>query len=386
MLQWTKKQARDYLVNYHMINTTIRYSVNDVFERLQSIQYDPLNVVGTNPELVLQSRVSNFRKEMLYNALYEERSLIDGWDKQMCIYQTKHFPHFNLIREHRALSEISSSKQYLDLEFEHLIDDVYNIIDVEGPLLSSKIRLGDTKKHRWGHTKASSVTLSYLFHKGSIGISSRNNTQKKFDIIHKIHPEIDLTNPFSTEEEFIEFYLYRRIQSLGIVWNKSSVAFCGLHISKKATREVYFKILEEKGLITQIMIDGVKDCFYVPTHALEYPISIVENISFLAPLDNMLWDRALVKELFHFEYTWEVYVPKEKRKYGYYVLPILRGSEIIGRIEFDKQRNIDPLKINNIWLEPSFKQTKKLEKELLKALNKFVKYLGVEEFKDTIVF
>jgi uncharacterized protein YcaQ len=379
MIEWTKKQARDYLVNYHMINTDKHHSISDVFNRLQSIQYDPLNVVGTNPELVLQSRVHNFKKEMLYNALYKDRFLIDGWDKQMCIYQTKHFPHLSLVREQRAAGEISSSKHYLDLEFEHLIEDVYTIIESQGPILSSKIKLGETKNHRWGHTKASSVTLSYLFHKGEIGIESRNNTQKKYDLIHKIHPEINSTNPFDTDEEFIEYYLFRRIQSLGLVWNKSSVAFSGLHINKKSTRETYLEILKNRELIEEITIEGIKEKLYVPTTALDYPIELSNRISIIAPLDNIIWDRALVLELFNFKYTWEVYVPKVKRKYGYYVLPLLKGSDIIGRIEFDKQRNTEPLKIINMWLEPNIKRTKTLEKEIDKALKKFAKYLGIKE-------
>ena len=94
-MNWTKKQAREFLVNYHMINSSNLYTIKDVFNRIKSIQYDPLNVVGTNPELVLQSRVHNFKKEMLYDALYKERYLIDGWDKQMCIFRTKEFPQLD---------------------------------------------------------------------------------------------------------------------------------------------------------------------------------------------------------------------------------------------------------------------------------------------------
>lgn len=379
MIKWTKEEARKYLVNYHMINTNNHYSINDVFNRLKSIQYDPLNVVGSNSELVLQSRVHNFRKDMLYNALYKERYLIDGWDKQMCIYQTKDFSRFNLIRENRALSEIKSSKQYLDLEFEHIVDDVYNIIDSKGPVLSSSINLGDRITHKWGHTKASSAALSYLYHKGEIGVESRRNTQKKYHTLDKLHPEMIKDNPFQTEEEFIEFYLYRRIQSLGLVWNKSSVAFSGLHINLKSNRSKYLNILIEKELITEVNIEGINQAFYVPTTALEYQIEVSNRISFLAPLDNMLWDRALVSAVFDFDYTWEVYVPKNKRKYGYYVLPILLGSNIIGRIEFEKQRNDDSLSITNIWLESNVKLDSRLERKFEKAFVKFSKYLGAKE-------
>lgn len=383
MITWTKKQARDYLVNYHMINTSNHYTINDVFERLQSIQYDPLDVVGTNPELVLQARIHNFKKEMLYDALYKERFLIDGWDKQMCIYQTKHFPHFNLVREDRAKGEIDSSKKYLDIEFKDIIEDVLRIVEEDGPLLSSSIKLGATIKHKWGHTKASSAALSYLFHKGDIGVVGRKSSQKHYDIIQRIHPDINTVNPFLSEPEFIEFYLYRRIQSLGLIWNKSSVAFSGLHIHKKTLREEYLNILLKQGNIEEIIVEGIKERMFIPKIALEHNIEINNNVSIIAPLDNIIWDRALIKTLFDFTYTWEVYVPKAKRKYGYYVLPLLKGSDFIGRIEFEKQRKSEPLKVLNIWLEPNVKQTKKLDKEIDRALTKFSKYLGTKEIIKT---
>ena len=376
-MEWTKKQAREFLVNYHMINSKNHYSIRDVFNRIKSIQYDPLNVVGTNPELVLQARVHNFKKDMLYDALYKERYLVDGWDKQMCIYEVKDFHYFNKIRENMANIESSFSMNFSGLEFKHIIDEVYSIIEENGPISSSKIKLGERKKHKWGSNKASSVAISYLFHKGLIGVDSRNNTQKNFDLIQRVHPNINSINPFTTEEDFIEYYLLRRIKSLGLVWNKSSVAFSGLHINKKSNRSKYFKSLTEKGLITEVSVVGMKEELYIPTEALNYPIDLNDRITILAPLDNILWDRALVKELFNFTYTWEVYVPKTKRKYGYYVLPLIRGSEIIGRIEFDKQRNSDPLKIINLWLEPSIEKTNKMDNELDLALNKFSKYLGI---------
>lgn len=383
MINWTKEQAKAYLVNYHMINTKHHYTVNDVFARLNVIQYDPLNVVGTNPELVLQSRVSNFKKEMLYDALYKDRYLIDGWDKQMCIYHIKDYDKLNLIREDRAKTEISSSKRYLDLEFEHLIDDVYNLIDHHGPILSSKIKLGDKIEHKWGHTKASSAAISYLFHKGDIGIESRNNTQKKYHTFDKLHPNIKKDNPFVSRDDFIEYYLYRRIQSMGLVWNKSSVAFSGLHIYLKKPREKFLKMLLDKGLIKEVSIEGLAETFYIPSIALTYEIEVIDQISFIAPLDNMLWDRALISKLFNFDYTWEVYVPKVIRKYGYYVLPILKGSDIIGRIEFDKQRSEEPLKVINIWLEPHLMMTKTLKNKIDKALIKFSKYLGTKDIDFT---
>ena len=95
-IKLTKKEARDFMVGYHLINIDKqpvgKKGVIDVFNRIKSIQYDPLNIVGRNSDLVLQSRVRKYKKTYLEDLLYKNRLLVDGWDKQMCIYQTQEIP------------------------------------------------------------------------------------------------------------------------------------------------------------------------------------------------------------------------------------------------------------------------------------------------------
>ncbi len=372
---WTKQQTREFLINYHFINNKSNPSIKDVFNRIQTIQYDPLNVVGTNSELVLQSRIKTFKKQDLYNALYKERYLIDNWDKQMGIIKTEDFSKLSLIREHRAKSEIAAYKDHLQIESLDFVDDVLNIIRTNGPKYSSEIKIGEAKKHRLGKTKPSSAALDYLFHQGIIGIRERRNTQKQYDLIENLVPNL-VSHTYESEEEFILYYLLRRIKSMGLIWNKSGVHFSGLHINKKSLRSKYLKILETKKLIKSIQVEDIKELFYIPSESLKYEITLLDRISFIAPLDNLIWDRSLIKELFNFEYTWEVYTPVVKRKYGYYVLPILKGSDFIGRIEFEKQRNQETLVVKQIWLEASVKTNKSLDKQIEQALKQFSKYLG----------
>jgi len=375
---WTKEEARDYLVNYHFINTDQSPSIEDVFERIQSIQYDPLNVVGSNSDLVLQSRIKGYKQEMLQEALYTHRILIDGWDKQMSIYQTKHFPYFSRVREERSQNALDSYMNYRGLDPNEYLDDVMRIISEDGPILSSQIKLGESIINKWGSSKPSSAALDYLFHKGMIGIDGRKNTQKKFNLIERLIDNYSHNDPIIDEEEFIDWLLLRRIKSLGLCWNKSSVAFSGIYINKKAIRTKHLKRLLDKELITKVSVEGLNEICYVPKEALDYDIQVKDRISFIAPLDNMIWDRVLMNQLFDFNYTWEVYVPKTKRKWGYYVLPIVRGSMIIGRIEFEKQRKTDPLQVISIAFEPGIRETKELNAKLNASLKRFAKYLGAE--------
>ena len=86
----------------------------------------------------------------------------------------------------------------------------------------------------------------------------------------------------------------------------------------------------------------------------------------------MLWDRNLIKAIFNFNYTWEIYVPKDKRKYGYYVLPVVYGDRIVGRIE--PKKNGNEMTVENIWLEPDIKKTKRILNAIEKLMKSFARF------------
>ena len=98
-----------------------------------------------------------------------------------------------------------------------------------------------------------------------------------------------------------------------------------------------------------------------------------KKMTFLAPLDNLLWDRKMINEIFNLDYKWEVYTPPKDRKFGYYVLPILYGDKFIGRIEPILKNDI--LEIKNLWTEPSFKWSNQSTKALNQAIKEFQIYL-----------
>lgn len=379
MITWTKKQARDFLVNYQMINTRESFTIKEVFHRIKTIQMDPLNVVGINPDLVLQARVDNYHQGDLNDALYKERYLIDGWEKQMSIYETKYFPHFSCVRKDRSERALKGAKKYLNIDATPYVDEVYDIVKSKGPIYSSQIKLGESKNSVWGHSKPSTIAIDYLWNKGLLGIQERNNTQKRYALIETLIPNHNEPSPFESEQAFIKWYLLRRIQTVGLTYSKSTVHFDGLHISKKAVRMKVIEELLDENAITEVLVEGIADSFYIPTSALDIKLSLQDKITFVAPLDNLTWDRVVLQKLFDFHYVWEVYTPAKKRTYGYYVLPILKGSNFIGKIEFEKQRNKDPLKVKTILYEDHVKQTKKLEQQMKSALTRFAEYLGTSE-------
>ena len=131
-------------------------------------------------------------------------------------------------------------------------------------------------------------------------------------------------------------------------------------------------------------IEGIEFPFYMaPEDEVFFDtVASEKHVKFLAPLDNVLWDREMVANIFNFEYSWEVYIPVEKRKYGYYVLPVLYGNDIIARFEPVKTNKGDPLTIKNWWWESGVKVTEALLGKMDRAIQKFAEYLSVP-YQDT---
>jgi len=160
----TKEKAKTLLTRYHMINTTDNLEGNEgilkVMDRLQSIQQDPLDVVGRNVDLVMQSRVKDYTRDGLKPLLYQDRLLIDGWDKMMAIYQTKDFLRFEEVRKVMAEEHIRVLEYRNQLDALNLTDLVIETLK-EGPKFANDIKLGGTQKSKWGQSKLSTAALDY---------------------------------------------------------------------------------------------------------------------------------------------------------------------------------------------------------------------------------
>ena len=101
---------------------------------------------------------------------------------------------------------------------------------------------------------------------------------------------------------------------------------------------------------------------------------------FLAPLDPLMWDKALISVIWNYQYSWEIYTPAIKRKYGYYTLPILYGDRFVGRIEAIPNRTEHVLHVKGLWWEDGVRLTKKLNTDLYKTLKAFSKFNDCEDF------
>ncbi len=388
-IEISKTQARRFLINYQGLDNNMHFNLEEgilkYIERVGCIQYDPLNVVGRNADLVLQSRIQGYKAHMLEELLYQKRSLIDGWDKMMAIYLTKDLPFLKRVRENHIESTVSTMRKRGTLKALELTEEVKNIIKEEGPKLAREINIGVThKRGRWGHGKLSSVALDYLYNCGELAIHSKQGTQKVYDIVGNII-DLDLIqtqDPFKCDREFYKWYVKRRIGSIGMIWGRNGGGWLGHFLSNKKLRSsIIDELLKEQSLVS-VKVKGIDEPFYLRTED-EWRLKNVSEYNFssmriLAPLDNLLWDRAMLEEIFGFSYTWEVYIPKEKRKFGYYVLPILCKDRFVARFEPEKHRGNRPLSIKNWWWEEGVIINNEIKENIDNCLIEFCNYLDAD--------
>jgi len=392
------EELRSFLVRYHSLDnydqlsgrtgnqTSPSSQIKKLLRRLGSVQYDPLNVVGRNPDLVFQSRIKGYTMGLLDELLYKERSLIDGWDKEMSIYLIADWPYFNRIRQCRKKSAGKTLERRGQGEVFSYLPRIIEEIKNRGPLSARDIKLGATQKNRWGHRQVSGAALDYLNAAGKLGIKSKKNAQKVYDSIENLVPEKLLKAPevFTCEDDFLEWYFLRRIGSIGAYWFRNGPGWLGYYLSDSNLRRKTLKSLEEKKLIVPIKVPEINETFYM--RRKDVPIlnekdKFDNTARFLAPLDNMLWDRLLLQKVFNFQYTWEVYVPEDRRKFGYYVLPVLYQNNLIARVEPVKHEKGRPFSIKNWWWEPAYskfgtKERREIKEAVAKGLDNFAAYLG----------
>lgn len=390
MIQYslTNRQARRFILLKHGLAGEYKFigkeGIKQFVKQTGCIQYDPIDICGKNAELVLQSRVKGFKKRMLYELLYEERSLIDYYDKNLAIIGIEDWSCFKRIREY--FENHSRSREQVNA----VSEQIKEIIREKGPVCSKDIDFGQKVDWYWSNnTNLSRVALETMYFRGDLIIHHKKGTIKYYALAEDYIPEAILKaeDQGRNRIDYIQWNILRRISAVGFLWNRPSDAWLFILDMKAEDRKQVFESLFKENKLIEITVEGIKDKLYCPEKdrsLLESILTVSEfkpRTEFIAPLDNMIWDRKLIKALFGFDYKWEIYTPEAERRFGYYVLPVLHGDSFIGRIELINNRKLNCLQVKNIWLEPGIKQTKKLTESLKQTVKRFAKFNECKEIE-----
>lgn len=366
-----------------------KVGVMEFVDQVGCIQFDPIDICGKNPELVLQSRVEGFKKSMLYELLYEDRRLIDYFDKNLSIIDLRDWKHFAHIRDYyrnhsRGRNEVDS--------IEH---EIKRLLKENGPMCSKDFKMDRKIDWYWSETKLSRAALETLYFRGDLIVHHKKGAIKFYDLSENHLPKaiLEAEDPHNTMFDHQKWRVLRRVASVGLLWNKSSDAFLYIEGFNAKSRNDVFQSLFNEGKIIEVAIEGIKE----PMFALKEDEELLlkskmqkyfqERTEFIAPLDNLMWDRNLIRAIFEFDYKWEIYTPEALRKFGYYVLPVLYGTRFIGRVEVVNDRKRSVMVVRNLWLEDGIDLTTEMKNGLMECADRFSKFNVCERIEyDTINF
>ena len=338
-----------------------------VVERLGSLQFDPIEIAGRNHDLVLLSRIAGYRREWTDALLYEQRLLFEAYNKGLSLLPTSELPLYRLTWDRaRSRHEGDAFNTHAPL-----VDELLGRIRSEGPLSSIDVAPRAAIDWYWRPTNQVRALLEALAEAGILGLARRDGNRRVYDLAERLFPAA-LLEERRTEREQRRHRLLSRYRAHGLLGRTGSAEiFIGTaesaRIPDAVRRTELLDELVEAGCLMPVTVGGMRgERFLV---ADELPIldeaeaelrtgdstgDVEPGVAFLAPLDPLVWDRRLLVPRFGFDYVWEVYVPPKKRRWGYYVLPVLFGDRLVGRIEPRIERRADSLRVAGLWWENGF--------------------------------
>lgn len=363
-IQISAEHARRFLVSRHLLAPPRALpaqpvSVLDAVERLGLLQFDPLEVPGArNHDLTLHARIAGYRREWCERWLYgPDRRLIEIYNKSLNLVPMHELPHYR-VSWLRATPGVDNG---ILTEQADVAKAILKRLKTDGPLSTAAFNEhGHAVDWWWAPTRASRAVMEALFVTGRIGISRRDGNRRYYDLMERLVPA-ELLKLKESEEDAMTHRLLSRHRAVGLttpIGTQSEVMYSAGSTTERAQRT---QRLVDEGRLLPVAVDGLKRERYIIAEeepileSTADPASLPPpSVAFLAPLDPLVWDRRMLRELFAFDYLWEVYVPEAKRKWGYYVLPMLYGERFVGRIEPRLDRRAKTVNILGIWFEPGF--------------------------------
>ena len=362
--------ARRFLVLRHLLAPPRSLaaepeSVLRVIERLGSLQFDPLEVAGRNHDLVLLARIRGYRREWTDGWLYgDDRRLYETYNKGLSIVPVSEMPWFRLTwdRNHEHLHRPGEA---FDTHSE-LVEELLTRIRDNGPLLPREVGPREAIDWYWRPTNQVRAILEGLAQAGILGIRERQGNLRVYDLVERLFPAAILERREPEPEQRLH-RMESRYRGGGLIGASGGQELWVGTYRRPGEKAELRQELVRLGRIVPIGVEGLKGERYVipedvPTldqaeaeiAAQRPPGGTAPGVAFIAPLDPLVWDRDLLRKLFGFDYVWEVYVPEPKRRWGYYVLPILYGDRFVGRIEPRIERKAKAINVIGLWWEDGF--------------------------------
>ncbi|MDE2856404.1 MAG: winged helix DNA-binding domain-containing protein [Chloroflexota bacterium] len=353
-----------------------------VIERIGLLQLDSISVVARSHYLVMLARAGLYNPADL-DALLDQGFLFESWAHAICQIPMADYPWFQAFIQQRQLKETRWRLDKLGDDMPEIVARVREAVRERGPTSSKDLQSERRGPGGWWNWKPTKVALEYLFDMGELMVSHRVNFQRYYDLTERVLAGRGMKLD-KTVADYERWAVERGLRHQGIATANQVADYHRLY--KRAAADA-LQDMTGAGEALPVAVEGWKDAAYIHRDDLE----LLEQIQagqhepqmtlFLSPFDNLFWDRARDEMLWDFHYRIEVYTPKSKRVYGYYVMPILHGCELVGRIDPKVDRKRKRLIFNALHLEKGAKQTAALSSGLIKAIEEFMAFHDCDSFE-----
>ena len=357
----TAEAARRFLVARHLLAPARSLkggpdAVLEVFRRLGSIQFDPLAVAGRNHDLVLHARVSSYDPAWC-DVLYERREIFEAYNKGLSLVPAEEFPWFR--------GTLSQNAPRVLAENPEVAEKVLERIRAEGTLSALDFERERGRTIDWFGAPMNTVraVLEAYAVTGVLGLARRDGNRRYYDLLERLLPA-DLLRRSIPLREQLRHKLLSRYRAHGLLGVGGADIFGGLGFAKPDRerpehpgRTPLREELVADGELVPVEIEEVRGKRFLlkeEVGLLESPPEPPPSVAFLPPFDPLVWDRGLLESLFEFDYVWELFFPPAKRRWGWYVLPMIFRDRFVGRIEPRIDRAGGQVQVLGLWWEDGF--------------------------------
>lgn len=344
----SRDQARRFLVSHLGLARPRKEGgargVRAMLDALGCVQLDPLEPLGANADLVALARLDGIARGDLFRHTLPGHAF-EHFAKERCLLPARAFPHY---RERIAMTPWWRLGERIRKLPGGVIESVLAEIERRGPIAASELedrgRVAPIDWSGWkGTAKAASMAIEVLWTRCEIVVAGRDRRGKLYDIPSRALPSVHRAE---AEGGFERWAIAERVRAAGLLARAAGPSWSMLREARSSG------VIEEMiaaGEIEKIAVEGPRRPYLAPKEIVRPTIAPDDRMRILGPLDPLIWDRDLVRNVFGFEYVWEVYKPAGLRRWGWYVVPLLHRAELVGRLEGRIEQKT--LRIDRIWRE-----------------------------------
>lgn len=358
-----------------------RAALKRVIERIGLLQLDSISVVARSHYLVMLARAGVYDPAEL-DALLDGGFLFETWAHAMCQLPSAHYPWYHAYIQHKRRTKRDWRIDRLDMDMTPVIENALETIRQRGAMSSKDFESERRGEGGWWNWKPAKVALEHLLDRGDLMISHRVKFQRYYDLSERVLARHNFRLDKSIED-FRRWTIERGLRHIGV---GTSNHVADYYRQYKRDAALILGDMVRAGTALPVAVEGWKEAAFLHRDdlALLEAVQAGEHeprlTRFLSPFDNLFWDRDRDEMLWDFFYRIEVYTPKAKRVYGYYVMPILHGCELIGRIDPKVERKKKRLIFNNLHLERGVKLNGALYRGVIGAIEEFMAFHGCDSF------